>query len=204
MFINFGMMRKLCLIAFMFLFWFVIVVGEINFCGLWFFLFKMADPLDLLSDVEMEVFVSIVYKLHSMKDKSMLLGELGAQLSHSQRHLIREQGRLLSWLSQFPIFTVTGNAYAERVTLNIGGSEKRWDLDGKSKVLELTETRVRSVSEADVVALEDFVDTVLEHIAEVVEDVSSLRRLVDGLNCGYQDGTNAKTVDRTLRYRHVI
>ena len=129
-------------------------------------------------DGEMEVFVSIVYKLHSMKDKSMLLGELGAQLSHSQRHLIREQGRLLSWLSQFPIFTVTGNAYAERVTLNIGGSEKRWDLDGKSKVLELTETRVRSVSEADVVALEDFVDTVLEHIAEMVEEVRSLKRIV--------------------------
>ena len=164
----------------------------------------MADPLDLLSDVEMEVFVSIVYKLHSMKDKSMLLGELGAQLSHSQRHLIREQGRLLSWLSQFPIFTVTGNAYAERVTLNIGGSEKRWEPDGKFKVLELTETRVRSVSEADVVALEDFVDTVLEHIAEVVEEVSSLTRLVDGLNCGFQDGTKRKTVDRTLTYRHVI
>ena len=73
---NFGMMRKLYLIAFMFpFFWFVIVVGEINFCGLWVFLFKMADPLDLLSDVEMEVFVSIVYKHHSMKDKSMLLAE---------------------------------------------------------------------------------------------------------------------------------
>ena len=77
-------------------------------------------------------------------------------------------------------------------------------LTASPKVLELTETRVRSVSEADVVALEDFVDTVLEHIAEVVEEVSSLRRLVDGLNCGYQDGTNAKTVDRTFRYRHVI
>ena len=47
-------------------------------------------------------------------------------------------------------------------------------------------------------------DTVLEHIAEVVEDVSSLRRLVDGLNCGFQDGINRKTVDRTLTYRHVI
>lgn len=93
-------------------------------------------------DGEMEVFVSIVYKHHSMKDKSMLLGEQGAQLSHSQRHLIRKQSRLLSWLSQFPIFTVSSNSYAERVTLNIGGSEKRWDLDGKSKVLELTETRV--------------------------------------------------------------
>ena len=35
----------------------------------------------------------------------------------------------------------------------------------------------------------------LEHIAEVVEEVSSLRRLVDGLNCGHQDGTKAKTVE---------
>ena len=129
-------------------------------------------------DGEMEVFVSIVYKYHSMKDNSMLLGELGAQFSHSQRHLIRKQGRLLSWLSQFPIFTVSSNSYAECVTFNNGGSEKRLDFDGKSKVLELTETRVRSVSEADVVALEDFVDTVLEHIAEMVEEVSSLRRLV--------------------------
>ena len=99
---------------------------------------------------------------------------------------------------------MSSNSYAERVTLNIGGSEKRWDLDGKSKVLELIETRVRSVSEADVVALEDFVDTVLEHIAEVVEEVSSLRRLVDGLNCGFQGGTKRKTVDRALTYRHVI
>ena len=203
MFIKFGMMRKLCLVVFMFFFSFLLLVKSI-FAVSGFFLFKMADPLDLLSDVEMEVFVSIVYKLHFMKDKSILLGELGAQLFYSQRHLIREQGRLLSWLSQFPIFTVTGNAYAQRVTLNNGGSEKRRDLVGKLKVLELTETRVRSVSEADVVALEDFVDTVLEHIAEVVEEVSSLRRLVDGLNCGYQDGTKAKTVDRTLRYRHVI
>ena len=129
-------------------------------------------------DGEMEVFVSIVYKYHSMKDNSMLLGELGAQLSHSQRHLIRKQGRLLSWLSQFSIFNVSSNSYAECVTLNIGGSEKRWDLDGKSKVLELTETRVRSVSEADVVALEDFVGTVLEHIAEMVEEVRSLKRIV--------------------------
>ena len=73
---------------------------------------------------------------------------------------------------------MSSNSYAERVTLNIGGSGKRWDLDGKSKVLELTETLLRSVSEANVVKLEDFVDTVLEHIAEMVEEVSSLRRLV--------------------------
>ena len=46
--------------------------------------------------------------------------------------------------------------YAQRVTLNNGGSEKRRDLVGNFKVLELTETRVHSVSEADVVALEDF------------------------------------------------
>ena len=134
MFINFGMMRKLCLIACMFLFFGSLLLLEKSiFAASGFFLFKMADPLDLLSDVEMEVFVSNVYKHHSMKDKSMLLGEQGAQLSHSQRHLIRKQSRLLSWLSQFPIFTVSSNSYAERVTLNIGGSEKRWDLDGKSK-----------------------------------------------------------------------
>ena len=134
----------------------------------------------------------------------MLLGDLGSQLSHPHRQIIREQGRLRAWLSQFPIFSLTGNSYAERVTLNIGGSARRWDQEDKTKVLELTESRVHTVSDGDVLEAEHMLDTVLLHIAEVIEEIGSLRRHLDGLNGGFQEGTKRNTVQRILTYRHLI
>ena len=60
------------------------------------------------------------------------------------------------------------------------------------------------IIEADVVAAEQMVDAVLLHIAEVIEEIGSLRRHLDGLNGGFQEGTKRKTVQRILTYRHLI
>ena len=164
----------------------------------------MADPLNRLSKDEMVVFVSIVHKLHSRKHKSMLLGDLGSQLSHPHRQIIREQGRLRAWLSQFPIFSLTGKSYAERVTLNIGDSARRWDQGDNTEVLKLSGTNVDSVSEGDVVEAEHMLDTLLLHLLEVIEEMRSLRHRVDALNGGCQRGTKRKSAQPILTYRHVI
>ena len=102
----------------------------------------------------------------------------------------------------FSIFSLSGNSYAERVTLNIGGCARRSDQEHNSKVLEVSGTRVHTITEADVVAAEHMVDGLLLHLAEVIDELSNLRHHLNVQNGGFEEGTKRKAVQLFLTYRH--
>ena len=125
-------------------------------------------------------------------DQSLLLADLGALLPEHHLQFIQRKGRLRKWVLQYPIFALTGLRGSEHVTLNLESnseseqiseqitcSDGSHDDDAKDQVIVKPLSRRNTVSEEDVVMVEDLLDNLLEHVLDLIDQVSNLRKQVD-------------------------
>ena len=145
---------------------------------------------------ECDALVCIIQILCRRTNQSVLLADLGALLPERNLQFIQDNGRLRKWILQYPIFAVSGPRGSEHVTLNFESNSEseqisaqitcsEWfhDDDEKDQVMVKPLSRRNTVSEEDVVMVEDLLDNLLEHVLDLIDEVSNLRKQVDAQNC---------------------
>ena len=145
---------------------------------------------------ECDALICVIKILCQRTNQSVLLADLGALLPERHLQFIQDNGRLRKWILQYPIFALAGPRGSEHVTLNLesnSGSEQiseqitcsdgSHDNDAKDQVIVKPLSRRNIVSEEEVVMVEDLLDNLLEHVLDLIDQVSNLRKQVDAQNC---------------------
>ena len=146
--------------------------------------------------LECDALVCSIQILCKRTNQSVLLADLGGLLPDRHSKFIRKNGRLRKWILKYPIFALTGPEGSEHVTLNLESnseseqiSEQRtrseWSHDDEEKEQVIVKSfRLRNtVSEEQVVMAEDLLDNLLEHVLDLIDEVSNLRKQLDAQNC---------------------
>ena len=141
---------------------------------------------------ECAALVCIIQILCQRTNQSVLLADLGALLPERHLQFIQDNGRLRKWILQYPIFALTGPRGSEHVTLNFESNSEseqisaqitcsEWSHDDDEKDQDMVKplSRRNTVSEEDVVMVEDLLDNLLEHVLDLIDQVSNLRKQVD-------------------------
>ena len=140
---------------------------------------------------ECDALVCIIQILCRRTNQSVLLADLGALLPERNLHFIQDNGRLRKWIMKYPIFALTGLQGSEHVTLNLEsnsdreqiseqGTSSAWSPDDVHEDLVFVKplSRRHTVSEEEVVMVEDLLDNLLEHVLDLIDEVSNLRKQV--------------------------
>ena len=114
------------------------------------------------SRLECDALVCAIHIIARRSNQSMTLADLGALLPEHHLQVIQRKGRLRKWILQYPIFALTGPLGSEHVTLNFESNSES-----------------EQISEQEVVMVEDLLDNLLEHVLDLIDEVSNLRKQVD-------------------------
>ena len=141
---------------------------------------------------ECDALVCIIQILCRRTNQSVLLADLGALLPERNLQFIQDNGRLRKWIMKYPIFALSGLQGSEHVTLNLRSdsdseqiseqiTSSEWSHDDVDEDLVSVKplSRRTTVSEEEVVMVEDLLDNLLEHVLDLIDEVSKLRRQVD-------------------------
>jgi hypothetical protein len=127
---------------------------------------------------ECDALIWIIQILSQRTAYPLLLADLGALLPEHHKQVIRCNGRLRKWILQYPIFALTGPRGAEHITLNLD------DNDEEDQVfVKALSCRQNTISAEEVVMAEDLLDNLLEHVLDLIDQVSNLRKKVDAQDC---------------------
>ena len=155
---------------------------------------------------ECDALMCIMQILCQRTNQSVLLADLGALLPERHLQFIQDNGRLRKWISQYPIFELTGPRDSELISLNIVSkimhkgeglpfsenvqtSEKitwsEWfhEDDENHQVFVKSSSQRNTVSQEEVVMVEELLDNLLEHLLDLIDEVSNLRKQVDAQHC---------------------
>ena len=130
---------------------------------------------------ECDALIGVIHILDQIPNQSRLLSDLGALLPERHLQVIRGNGRLRKWILQYPIFSLTGPRGAQHVTLNLDSKFSAWshDKDEKDQVFVKPLSRRHTITEEEVVMVEDLLDDFLEHVVDLIDQISNLRRQFD-------------------------
>jgi hypothetical protein len=133
---------------------------------------------------ECDALICVIQLLFSRTHQSLPLADLGALLPERHHRFIQSNGRLRGWILQFPIFSVTGRFDRQHVTLNFDSKFSEWSHgnEGKDQVVANPQSRRTTISEEEVVMAEDLLDNLLEHVGDLIDEISRLRRQLDAQN----------------------
>ena len=141
---------------------------------------------------ECDALVCIIKILCRSTNQSVLLADLGALLPERNLQFIQDNGRLRKWIMKYPIFALSGLQGSEHVTLNLESNSdseqiseqitsSEWSHDDVDEDLVFVKplSRRTTVSEEEVVMVEDLLDNLLEHVLDMIDEVCKLRKQVD-------------------------
>jgi hypothetical protein len=123
---------------------------------------------------ECDALICIIQILVQRATYPLLLADLGALLPERHKQVIRCKGRLRQWILQYPIFALTGPRSHEHITLNLDDNDEKDQVSVKP-----LSRRQNTISAEEVVMVEDLLDKLLEHVLDLIDQVSYLRKQVD-------------------------
>ena len=137
------------------------------------------------SRLECDALVCAIHIIARRSNQSMTLADLGALLPEHHLQVIQRKGRLRKWILKYPIFALTGPREREHITFNFES-----DKDKMKACVQPLKKR-HTVSEEEVVEAEVLLDQLLEHVLDLIDQISNLRKQVDAQNFPSIDKLNA-------------
>ena len=154
---------------------------------------------------ECDALICVIQLLYPRRSQSLRLADLGSLLPARHLEVIRQNGRLRKWILQYPIFSLTGPKGAEHVAFNFDSkpmhkaeglhssesqpipiqiAKSAWSdiMDGKDQILVKPDCGQNTITEEDVDRAEDLLHKLLEHIVDLIDEVTDLRRHLDARN----------------------